>query len=59
MDIKDRKRAAEIIIDQVNGRIPVIVHVGTTSTKDTVDLAQHAARSGATAVASIVPFYYP
>ncbi len=32
MDIKGRKRTAEMIIDQVNGRIPVIVHVGAVST---------------------------
>ena len=58
MDIGNRKKAAEIIINQVNGQIPVIVHVGAASTKDTVELAQHAAKAGATAVASIVPFYY-
>jgi dihydrodipicolinate synthase/N-acetylneuraminate lyase len=58
MSITERQRAAEIIVEQVNSRIPVIMHVGCVDTKNTVALAQHAEKIGADAVASIAPFYY-
>ncbi len=57
MSIGERKRAAEIIIDQVKGRIPVIVHVGTADTITTVELARHAQEKGAQAVGAITPYY--
>ncbi|MBM3143240.1 MAG: dihydrodipicolinate synthase family protein [Chloroflexi bacterium] len=57
MSISERKKAAEIIIDQTNGRVPVIVHVGTADTRNTVDLARHAESIGAKAVGTITPYY--
>jgi dihydrodipicolinate synthase/N-acetylneuraminate lyase len=57
MSISERKRAAGIIIDQTRGRIPVIVHVGTADTLNTISLARHAEEIGAQAVGAIVPYY--
>lgn len=54
----ERKHAAEIILDQTAGRSPVIVHVGTADTASTVDLAEHAAEKGASALGVIPPYYY-
>jgi dihydrodipicolinate synthase/N-acetylneuraminate lyase len=58
MDVEERKRVAEIVIDEVGGRIPVIVHVGGASTRSVVELAKHAEQVGATAVAAVPPIYY-
>ncbi|AKI97760.1 dihydrodipicolinate synthase family protein [Kosmotoga pacifica] len=58
MTLEERKRVTEIAIDQVKGRIPVIVHVGAACPEDTLDLALHAKNAGAVAVASVAPFYY-
>ena len=58
LSIEKRKRAAEIIVNHVKGRIPVIVHVGTPDTEMTVELAEHAEKIGADAVAAVAPFYY-
>lgn len=58
MSVEERKKVAEVIVDEVNGRVPVIMHVGTANTKDAVELAKHAEAIGATAVASVPPFYY-
>jgi len=58
MSLSERQRAAEIILEQVNGRIPVIMHVGCVDSKSTIALAKHAESAGANAVASIAPFYY-
>lgn len=58
MTLQERKRAAEVILDEVNGRVPVIVHVGSITTAQTVELAKHAEQIGADAVGAIPPFYY-
>ena len=57
MSIQERKKVAEIIIDQVKGRVPVIIQVGTADTKNTIDLAQHAEKIGAVAVGAVTPYY--
>ncbi|MDD5621893.1 MAG: dihydrodipicolinate synthase family protein [Actinomycetota bacterium] len=58
MSSDERKTVAEIIIEQINGRVPVIIHVGAASTRETVELAKHAAKAGADAVGAIAPYYY-
>jgi len=57
MSIAERKRTAEIVIDQTKGRVPVIIHVGCSDTKNTVDLAKHAESIGAAAVGAVTPYY--
>ena len=58
MSVEERKRVAEVVIDEVSGRIPVIMHVGGASTRSVVELAKHAEGIGATAVAAVPPIYY-
>lgn len=59
MTIEERKRVAEIIHDEVGGRLPIITHVGMASTRATIELARHAEGLGSAAVAAVVPYYYP
>lgn len=58
MSASERMKTAEFIIEHTAGRTPVIVHVGCADTPTTVELAQHAADSGADAIAVIPPYYY-
>lgn len=58
MSLAERKRAAEIAIDETRKRLPVVIHVGTADTESTVELAGHAAEKGADAIAVVPPFYY-
>ena len=58
MSMEERKRAAEIALDQARSRLPVIIHVGTADAESTVELAAHAASKGANAVAVVPPYYY-
>jgi 4-hydroxy-tetrahydrodipicolinate synthase len=58
MTIEERKRVAEIIHDEVKGRLPIISHVGAASTRATIELAKHAEGLGSAAVAVVVPYYY-
>jgi 4-hydroxy-tetrahydrodipicolinate synthase len=54
----ERRRVAEIAVDQAAGRVPVVIHVSSTSTAATVALARHAEEAGATAVISTVPYHW-
>ena len=58
MTIPQRERAAEAVIAQVRGRIPVVTHVGCADTESTVALALHAKAAGSSAIAVVPPFYY-
>jgi N-acetylneuraminate lyase/4-hydroxy-tetrahydrodipicolinate synthase len=53
-----RIKLAEFVVKKVDGRVPVIMHIGAADTETAVELAQAAEKSGADAIASIVPFYY-
>ncbi len=53
-----RMKVVEAVVEQVNHRIGVIVHVGSISTKESIQLAKHAQRAGADAISAVPPFYY-
>ena len=59
MSLSERKRMLEIILDEVNGKIPVVAHVGAAGTQPMVDLAKHAKSAGAQGVGAISPYYAP
>jgi N-acetylneuraminate lyase len=58
MTIEERKNFLETVLKAVNGRVPVISHVGTIRTAEVIELAKHAAAAGADAVSMIPPYYY-
>jgi dihydrodipicolinate synthase/N-acetylneuraminate lyase len=58
MSLEERKQVAFLTINHVKNRIPVIVHVGTTSTSQSIELAEHASEIGADVVASVPPYYH-
>ncbi|MGJ4850055.1 dihydrodipicolinate synthase family protein [Bacillota bacterium Meth-B3] len=58
MTSEERMAAVEAVIDEVRGRVPVIVHVGAISTRASADLARHAAAAGADAISSVPPIYW-
>lgn len=54
----ERKAFVEAVIDEVAGRVPVVVHVGAISTKASEEMARHAAQAGADAISSVPPIYW-
>lgn len=58
LDINERKQSLERVIEIVDGRVPVISHVGTIRTEDVISLAKHAQSVGVEAVSMIPPYYY-
>jgi len=58
MTVEERKKVAEVTLRSVAGRIPVIVHTGSTNNRDTVELSRHARAAGAQAVSAVGPYYF-
>jgi len=52
----ERKRTAEIAVEQVNGRIPVIIGVSGITIRHAVELSRHANAIGADAVIAMPPY---
>lgn len=50
LTVEERKTAAETVVKQAAGRVPVFVHVGAWNQADTIELAKHAVSIGADAV---------
>lgn len=53
--LDERRRVAEIAVDEVAGRVPTVVAVTCSRAQDAARLAVHAARVGATSVMSAPP----
>lgn len=53
----ERKKLTELCVEFADGRVPVVVGAGSTSTAEAVDLSSHAAQAGAAAVMIVPPFY--
>ena len=58
LNAETRKAMCEVVIDEVKGKIPVITHVASIDTMETIELAKHAERMGADCVAAVPPFYF-
>ncbi len=57
MSEEERKRALEIVVDEVNGRVPVIAGTGASSTMEAIELSRHAKDAGADATLIVTPYY--
>ncbi|PSN64168.1 aldolase [Corynespora cassiicola Philippines] len=55
----ERKQLLELVIEYAAGRVPVVAGIGALSTAEGIDYATHAAKSGASALMVVPPFYDP
>jgi 4-hydroxy-tetrahydrodipicolinate synthase len=53
----EHKRVVEWCVDQSKGRVPVVAGAGSNSTKEAIELSQHAEKAGASAVLIVTPYY--
>ncbi len=58
MTSEERMRQVEIVMEEVGDKVPVVVHVGAMSTRETIRLAKHAEKVGAAGLSSVPPFYF-
>lgn len=58
LSVEERQSILETVIEQTRKRGPLLVHVGAVGTAEAIQLAQHAEKAGADAVAAIPPFAF-
>lgn len=58
LESDERRRLHEAVVAVVDGRVPVLIHVGSLKTRTSAELAHHAASVGADAIAAVTPIFY-
>jgi len=57
LERREKKRIIEIVMDQVEGKVPIYAGTGTITTRETVSLTKMAEDIGVDAVSIITPFF--
>ncbi|BFM14982.1 4-hydroxy-tetrahydrodipicolinate synthase [Maricurvus nonylphenolicus] len=57
LNVKEHQEVIAKVVDQVNGRIPVIAGTGANSTAEAIELTESAKASGADACLLVTPYY--
>lgn len=55
---EERRRIAEIVASQVNGRVPILAGAAEANTRETIKACEYYHELGMRAVAIVAPFYY-
>lgn len=58
MTLQERKDFSQAVVKFACHRVPVFIHVGAPTTKETIDLAQHALSIGAAGVGVVTPQFF-
>jgi dihydrodipicolinate synthase/N-acetylneuraminate lyase len=58
MNMDERKEVATKSIEFAAGKVPVIVHTGSASSREAAQLSAHAVSIGALAVSAVAPYYF-
>ena len=53
----EHKRVVQIVVEQVNGRVPVIAGAGSNNTAEAIDFTRHAQAAGADATLHVAGYY--
>ncbi|MCS7123876.1 MAG: 4-hydroxy-tetrahydrodipicolinate synthase [Candidatus Bathyarchaeota archaeon] len=57
LTVEERKQVIKIVVDEVNGRVPVVAGAGASGTDQALDMAKYAKDVGADAALIVTPFY--
>lgn len=58
MSVEEKKRVVDVVVRHAQPQIQVIVHVGSTNVRDSVELARYAQEAGVAKVAAVPPYYF-
>jgi N-acetylneuraminate lyase len=56
--VEERKATLEAVMEAVGGKMTIIAHIAAPATRDSIELARHAEKVGADAIAMVPGFYY-
>ncbi|MFX1485850.1 MAG: 4-hydroxy-tetrahydrodipicolinate synthase [Promethearchaeota archaeon] len=57
LSIEERERVYDIVIDQVNGKVPVIIGSGDSGTREVIQLTRYGKDAGADAALVVTPYF--
>jgi len=57
LDYEEHDRVIEIVVHQAKKRVPVIAGTGSNSTKEAIEITEHAKRVGADGALLVTPYY--
>ncbi|UCE96941.1 MAG: 4-hydroxy-tetrahydrodipicolinate synthase [Candidatus Bathyarchaeota archaeon] len=57
MSVKERKHVIDIVVDEVNGRVPVVAGSGSSGTEQALEMTRYAKDVGVDAALIVTPFY--
>ncbi len=57
MTVEERKRVIDIVVDEVNSRVPVVAGTGASGTQQAIEMTQYAKDAGADAALIVSPYY--
>jgi len=57
LDYHEHDRVIEIVVEQVNKRVPVIAGTGSNSTREAIEITRHAKELGADGALLVTPYY--
>lgn len=57
LDYEEHDRVIEIVVQQVGKRVPVIAGTGSNSTREAIDMTEHAKKLGADGALLVTPYY--
>ncbi|HKZ17171.1 MAG TPA: 4-hydroxy-tetrahydrodipicolinate synthase [Geobacteraceae bacterium] len=57
LDYEEHDRVIEIVVEQAKKRVPVIAGTGSNSTKEAIEISEHAKKLGADGVLLVTPYY--
>jgi dihydrodipicolinate synthase/N-acetylneuraminate lyase len=58
LSIEQRKRVAKIVVEEVRGRIPIVLLVGAVDPYTTIELGLHGRSLNVDAIGMVGPYYY-
>ncbi|RKJ48809.1 dihydrodipicolinate synthase family protein [bacterium 1XD42-54] len=58
LTVGERKQVTEVAVAQAAKRVPVFAQVGAWNLSDTIELAQHAEKTGADGIGVVTPVFY-
>ena len=59
MSFAEKVRVAEVVVDEVGGKVPVYMGAGGITTRETIELAQAFEKAGVDALSVISPYFLP
>ena len=57
MTLEEKKQAIEVVVDEVNGRVPVVAGAGASGTDQALNMVKFAKNAGADAALVVTPYY--